>query len=122
MTRKLPFIVMPVLALTLAACSDEPYAPIVDGPQSVQFQSDLEACRQVSLQRQNDSSARTGGAIVGGLVGGVEADDGDELGGVVAGALVGGLLGSAEASAETDEARDQIVFNCMRGRGHNVVG
>ncbi len=122
MTRKFPIIALPLLGLTLAACSDAPYTPILDGPRNAQFQSDLDACRQVSQQRQSDGTATTGGAIVGGLVGGAEADDGDELGGVVAGAVIGGLLGSAEENAETEEARDEIVFNCMRGRGHNVVG
>lgn len=110
------------LGLFVAACSDDPYAPIVDGPQGAQFQSDLAACRQVSLQLEKTNDSRTGGAIVGGLVGAAEADDGDELGGAVAGALIGGALGSAEESSEVQEARNGIVFNCMRGRGHNVVG
>lgn len=110
------------LGLFTAACSDSPYTPIVDGPQGAQFQSDLAACRQVSLQLENTNDGRTGGAIVGGLVGAADADDGDELGGLVAGALIGGAIGSAEESSEIQDARDRIVFNCMRGRGHNVVG
>lgn len=108
--------------LFMAACSDEPYQPIVDGPTGAQYQSDLAACRQLSLQNEGTNSGATGGAIIGGLIGGAEADDGDELGGAVAGAVIGGLIGGAEEGSEVDEARDRIVFNCMRGRGHNVVG
>lgn len=115
-------MMLPVLGFALAACEAEPQGLIVDGPKTANFHSDLAACEELSHQRANDRVGATGGAIVGGLIGGVEADDGDEVGGILAGALLGGLLGSAEDAAEVDEAREQIVFNCMQGRGHKVVG
>lgn len=112
----------PLLTVTLmtalAACSNEPYDPIVDGPRGMQFNADLNDCRQLSHQKQSDNSGAIGGAVIGGLVGGAEED----WEGAAAGALVGGLIGSAEDKSETRNAQDQIVFNCMRGRGHNVVG
>ncbi len=107
--------------LVVSACSG-PYTPIVDGAVGPRYQQDLAECRQVSMQKQSTNAGATGGAIVGGLIGGVEADSNDTLEGVIAGAVVGGLIGSAEENAEVDDARDKIVFNCMRGRGHNVVG
>jgi len=110
------------LGLLVSACSDGPYTPIVDGPRAANYEADLAACRQVSAQHTTSKAGTTGGAIVGGLVGGAEADSGDEIEGAVAGALVGGLIGSAEDKSEAQSARDSIVFNCMRGRGHNVVG
>lgn len=110
------------LGLSVTACSDAPYTPIVDGQKDALFQSDLAACRQVSLQHEKTNERAIGGAVIGGLIGGAEADNGDELGGVVAGAVIGGLLGSAEEGGEVSAAQDRIVFNCMRGRGHNVVG
>ena len=110
------------LGLTLAACSNTPIQPILDGPPNAQFQSDLAACRQVSLQREASNSGAIGGAILGGLVGGLEADAGDELGDAAIGAAIGGAFGSAEERAQTQDDRDAIVLNCLRGRGHKVVG
>ncbi len=108
--------------MTVAACSDDPYAPIVDGPQGVNFQQDLASCRQVAQQKKSTNKGRNGGAVLGGLVGAAEADSGDALEGAIAGAVVGGVLGSAGENEDVEDARDKIVFNCMRGRGHNVVG
>ena len=110
------------IGLAITACSDDPYTPIVDGPHNVKFETDLAACRQVSQQRQKTKSGATGGAIIGGLIGGADASDGNEIDGAIAGAVIGGLIGSAEEGSEVDDARDRIVFNCMRGRGHKVVG
>jgi outer membrane lipoprotein SlyB len=106
----------------VAACSDDPYAPIVDGPRSAAFQKDLASCRQVAQQKKSTNIGRNGGAILGGLAGAAEADSGEALEGAVVGAVLGGVIGSASENGEVDEARDKIVFNCMRGRGHNVVG
>ncbi|MEO1107665.1 MAG: glycine zipper family protein [Pseudomonadota bacterium] len=110
------------LGLTLTACADANDPLIVDGHRNPNFQSDLAACEQVSLQKEKSNDSAIAGAIVGGLVGAAEADSGDALAGLGVGAAVGGLLGTAEDSSELDEARKSIVFNCMRGRGHNVVG
>jgi outer membrane lipoprotein SlyB len=105
-----------------AACTDDPYAPIVDGAKGAKYQQDLASCKQLSLEKSTTKAGATGGAVVGGLIGAAEADSGDALGGAVVGAVIGGLLGSAGENEEVDTARDQIVFNCLRGRGHNVVG
>ena len=107
------------LGLSLAACADGPYEPIVDGHVSRNYHSDLAQCRQVSAQKQSTGDGATAGAVIGGLVGGLEDES---VGGAVVGAALGGLIGSAEENSEVDDARDQIVFHCMRGRGHNVVG
>ncbi len=114
-------ITLGTLGLAVAAC-DDVYDPIVDGPRNIQFQSDLDACRQLSLQRENSGHGAIGGAILGGLVGAVESDDGDELGGLLVGATLGSAIGTAEEQGEVQDARDDIVKNCMVGRGHNVVG
>ena len=111
-----------VLGLSLAACSSGRYVLIDDGVKSASFQSDLSACEQLSLEREVGKDGATVGAVIGGLGGAAESDDGDELGGAVLGAVIGGLIGKAEDNAEAEEAREQIVFNCMKGRGHNVVG
>ena len=105
------------VALLAAACSKAPYEPIVDGPRDAKYASDLAACRQLSEQKQSDNTGTIAGAVIGGLAG---ADE--DVEGAVVGATVGGLIGSASDKADTRDARDVIVYNCMRGRGHNVVG
>ncbi|WP_162947022.1 glycine zipper family protein [Ruegeria sp. EL01] len=111
-----------MIGLTVAACSENADTLIVDGQKKANFQSDLTACQQVSLQREKSNSGAITGAVVGGLIGAAEAGSGDALAGLGVGAAVGGLVGTVEDSADTEEARGGIVFNCMRGRGHNVVG
>lgn len=110
-------------ALTLSACADSGanYTPILDGAPSAAFQSDLAACQSLARdQRQFDeetAGAAVLGAGVGALLGELD-EDGDALGGAVAGALVGGVAGAVSAS----ERREAIVQECLRGRGHRVVG
>lgn len=111
------------LGLLLSGCGEEVHKElIVDGPRNAAFQSDLAACRQIALQKQKTGSGATSGAVMGGLVGGLSSGDGDEFGGMVTGAIVGGMVGSSEEGAEVEAAREGIVVNCMRGRGHKVVG
>lgn len=107
------------LGLSVTACADGPYEPIVDGQVSRNYHSDLDACRQVSAQKQPTGKGAATGAVVGGLIGGVEDES---VGGAVVGAALGGVIGSAEEKAGIRDDRDRVVFNCMRGRGHNVVG
>ncbi|WP_299843202.1 glycine zipper 2TM domain-containing protein [uncultured Roseovarius sp.] len=107
------------LGLSLAACADGPYEPIVDGQVTRNYHSDLDACRQVSTQKQSTGKGATTGAVVGGLIGGVEDES---VGGAVVGAALGGLIGSAEEKSDVRDDQERIVSNCMRGRGHNVVG
>lgn len=110
-------------ALMLSACADSGanYTPILDGSPTAAFQSDLAACQSLARdQRQFDqetAAAAVMGAGAGALLG--EFDDGsDALGGAVAGALAGGVAGAVNAS----ERREAIVVECLRGRGHRVVG
>ncbi|WP_163849572.1 glycine zipper family protein [Pseudooceanicola aestuarii] len=118
-----PMLIAP-LSLTglLGACADmgTNVDPILDGAPNAQFQSDLSACRSLARsQKQLDHETMAAAAIgagIGGLLGEVD-DDGDALGGAVAGALAGTAMGVSEAS----ETREEIVLNCLRGRGHAVV-
>ncbi|WP_371224649.1 glycine zipper family protein [Roseovarius sp. 2305UL8-3] len=106
-----------MLGLFAAGCSNTPYEPIVDGPRGATYQNDLAQCRTLSTQKPKTHEGATAGAVIGGLAGAE-----DDVEGVVAGAVIGGLIGSAADKSELTDERDVIVFNCMRGRGHNVVG
>jgi outer membrane lipoprotein SlyB len=110
---------LPVLmtSISIAACSQGPYEPIVDGPKNIVYQKDLAECRQLSLQKKKTNDGAIGGAVIGGLIGATEsAED------AIAGAVVGGLIGTAEEGSKVSDEQDAIVFRCLQGRGHKVVG
>jgi len=113
-----------VLAALITGCGStaSSYEPIVDGPTGQRYHDDLAACSSLSEQKSytNDDVKSEGlmGAGVGALIGALE----DGVGGAVAGAAVGGAAGAGGKAWDTREEKKQIVIQCMRGRGHNVVG
>ena len=108
--------------VAMAACADSGarYQPILDGPSTPAFRADLTACQALAAGQsrldQETMAATVLGAGVGAALG--EADSGDALGGAVAGALAGGVASAVDVS----ERRERIVIECLRGRGHRVVG
>lgn len=104
----------------VAACADSGanYRPIVDGAPAPAYEADLAACQTLARDQfdQETLGATVLGAGVGAALG--KADSGDALGGAVAGALTGGVAGSVDVN----ERRQAIVIECLRGRGHRVVG
>ena len=106
----------------MAACAESGanYQPILDGAPTPAYQADLTACQALARNQnqfdQETMAATVLGAGVGAALG--EADSGDALGGAVAGALAGGVSSAVDAS----ERREAIVVECLRGRGHRVVG
>ena len=109
--------------LIVAACADSgaSYQPILDGPATSTYRADLAACQTLARnQNQFDRetlAATALGAGAGALLGEVDSD-GDALGGAVVGALAGG----AASAGNVSERREAIVVECLRGRGHRVVG
>lgn len=128
LTRKLetmntlPLFAAIASAAFLVACdnSGANYTPIIDGPPSVAFQSDLAACQSLArAQRQFDQEilgATAIGAGTGALLG--QADSGDAWGSAVVGAVARSVSGAVDVA----ERRQAIVVACLRGRGHAVVG
>jgi uncharacterized protein YcfJ len=118
-----PQVIISIAGLGLmAACagSGADYQPILDGTPTPAYRADLAAC-QALARNQNQFDQETLGATVLGAGAGAalgEADSGDALGGAIAGALAGGVAGAVNAS----ERREAIVVECLRGRGHRVVG
>lgn len=111
------------LVLVAAACSDRGanYQPILDGPQNAAFQSDLMACQDLARAHKNGGRSAKEAALIGAGIGAVLGeidDDADALGGAIVGAVAGG----AASASETADRSESIVIECMRGRGHRVVG
>lgn len=110
-------------AAALAACagSGADYAPILDGPPAPAFQSDLAACQTLARTQRQFDRETAGAAVLGAGAGALLAaaeDDADAAAGAIAGALAGGIAGAVDAG----ERREDIVADCLRGRGHRVVG
>ncbi|MBB1489639.1 glycine zipper family protein [Oceanospirillum sediminis] len=113
-----------IIAAVITGCgaTASSYEPIVDGPKNPRYHNDLEACSSLAEQRSytNDDvkSEALLGAGIGALFGALE--DGGK--GAVAGAVIGGATGGGSRAWDTRNEQKQIVIQCMRNRGHNVVG
>lgn len=111
--------------LGLAACGDYPTRkPLaVVGTRNANFALDEQECRALAANYAPGKQAGSigGGAISGALIGGLTSVSGETTEGALAGAAIGGLLGAAEGQYSDDEARRQVLVNCMQGRGHRVI-
>ncbi len=118
-----PIYLAAVLPVLLAACANTGanYTPILDGRPNAAYKVDLAACQNLARsQRQFDkktAGAAALGAGAGALLGAAD-DDGSAAGGAVVGALGGGAAGMVNSSKQ----RKAIVIECLKGRGHRVVG
>jgi len=98
-----------------------------------QYQMDLQQCEGLAVQNQPDAPQRESvagtavkGAAVGATAGAVSGRSGSKA--AKKGAGVGVIAAASRnsrnrraASANASEQTDQIVKNCMRGRGYNVL-
>lgn len=109
--------------MLLAACAGggARYTPILDGAPSTTYQADLVACQSLARNQthlgQETMAAAVLGAGAGALLGSFDTD-GDAAGGAIAGALAGGTASAVDVA----ERRKSIVIECLKGRGHPVVG
>jgi outer membrane lipoprotein SlyB len=122
------FLALAVAMATLAGCA-QTYQPVVDtrGHDSARYQQDLFECRQYAEQvSPAGKAAVTGvggaaagaalGAITGALVGGVGAGEAAAVG-----AATGGAVGVGAGAYSGVNDQQQIIDNCLRGRGYNVL-
>ena len=121
-TRLLLATAAATLVLSGCGASASKYQPIVDGPKGAGYEQDLSACSQVAEQREylNDDvkSEAMMAAGVGGVLGGIDQG----LEGAIGGALVGGAIGAGGKAWQVRDDRKKIVIECMKQRGHKVVG
>jgi uncharacterized protein YcfJ len=120
---KLASLSLCLLPILVSACADSGanYTPILDSTPTIAFQSDLSACQSLARNQRQFDQETAGAAVLGagaGALFGAADDDADAAGGAVAGALAGGVAAAVNAS----ERREAIVVECLRGRGHPVVG
>lgn len=120
MRNKTMFVTLPFIAITACAEFGSDYVPILDGPESATYQSDIAGCQALARAQSFDEDT-IGAAVVGGVFGGALANHEGEITSAE-GALVGAVFGLIGGLVEGTETRKSIVLECMRGRGHRVVG
>ena len=94
-----------------------------------QYQTDLQQCEGLAVQNQPDAPQResvAGTAVKGAAVGAAGGKSGSKAAKKGAGVGVIAAAGrnsrnQREASANASAQTDQIVKNCMAGRGYNVL-
>lgn len=111
--------------LTVAACS---HAPIVDmqGRDQAKYNDDLKECQSYAEQIQpvEETAIDT---IIGGIFGAafgaaVGAAVGDPAGGAMLGASLFGGAGFFAGASDSTKRQNNVVRNCLVGRGWRVLG
>ncbi|MAO57926.1 glycine zipper family protein [Alcanivorax sp. ST75FaO-1] len=108
-------------ALLLAACASTDRV-IVDkqNVDEAQYQQDLSDCRAIADQvgtGRDAAEGAVGGALIGGVLGAIFGNSG------TAGRMAGGgaVVGAAGKAGDAQQEKEQVLKNCMRGRGYRVL-
>ena len=119
-----PFTLLPCVLL-IAACSgfSDPSGAIVDlkGVDRVQYEADLADCQGYADEVPLGKHAGTGaaaGAAVGAVVGAVS---GANKTGIGQAAGVGGVYGGTIRGVGAVHEKQQVLRECLRGRGYRVL-
>ena len=111
----------PMIALSACADIGASYQPILDGPPNATYQSDLQACQNVARGQHQLDQDTMGSAAAGGLLGAAIAAN-NEGGTAVEGLVGGAVIGLVGGVTKSKDKREMIVVDCMKGRGHRVIG
>lgn len=111
------------VVLALAGCASEAGRGVIIDRQGVdmaQYERDLAECTQYAEEvraAEKVAANAAGGAVVGGAVGAVSRGSSGAKDGAAVGAIVGGAQGTRGAWRE----QQQVVRNCLEGRGYRVL-
>ena len=123
--KYLPLILLPVITL-FAGCASKTSAPsggvIIDrkGVNMSQYYVDLDECKSSASEvptAHNTAKGAAGGAVVGGLIGAVV----NEHRSIEEGAGVGAVIGGTKGVVRSEQEKNRVVRNCLRGRGYRVL-
>jgi len=114
-------------SLALTACGGHPHHQaggdiIIDtrGVDMGAYYQDLHECRAYAAEVRTGEKVvgkAVTGAVVGGALGAIVGDSDTAKRAAGAGGLLGGVKGAGQAHQE----KQQVVKNCMRGRGYPVL-
>ncbi|MAC78290.1 MAG: glycine zipper family protein [Rhodobacteraceae bacterium] len=124
MRRIAMFAAIPALCLA-SACANtgSNYQPVVDGAVGPNYSADLASCQQLAAS-QGVVGSNTGQnvAVTAGAAAAGTALVNNRGNNVRDAAAVGAIAGLAGSALQQQQAKEQIIRNCMRGRGYNIVG
>jgi len=123
MRTRILTVLLSALAGGCAGPSPYEYAGVIidrKGVDMAQYRIDLAECRSYAAEvdvagRTVNTAAR--GAVVGGAIGAI-VGGGDAA---ARGAGVGAVAGGAKGVASGEREQEQVVKNCIRGRGYRVL-
>lgn len=124
MRRITYFSAIPMFVL-LGACATTGanYQPVIDGPIGPNYSNDLAQCQNLAAsQGALDSNAAGKAAAGAGVAAASTAVFNNKGNNVRDAAAVGALAGVAASAIDQNTNKQNIVKNCMRQRGYNVVG
>jgi outer membrane lipoprotein SlyB len=126
------FLTLGLCLAALSGCvSQTQWTPTVDtyGSSRAQFVTrDQQECRQIAMQVSGSSAGQAAqGALVGGLLGAaggaaIGAAAGSAGRGAAIGAGAGAIGTGAVRGVQSNQAFQRAFAQCMRNRGHNVIG
>ncbi len=113
-----------IVVTLIGGCAGAGVRPIVDlqGKNRDTYENDLQQCQAYATQQSGAATGGLSGAAAGafigallGLVAGGNTTDIAQVGGI--GAVVGGAGGMYEGN----KAQEDVVKQCLRGRGYSVL-
>lgn len=99
-------------------CAQQKVIVDTKGVNMQQYEQDLSECREYAKQVDSKVGA---GAVVGAVIGGGIGAVLDGSTGAAKGAGVGAITGTAKGASGTQQEKNKVVKNCMRGRGYKVL-
>jgi outer membrane lipoprotein SlyB len=108
------------LAIGVGACA---YRPVVDPKRSdmAKYESDLTECRQIAEKAPGAGTGAAVGAVGGYAVGQVLARTTGNSNRANHAGRGAAVLGAASGAGAGAKNKNQIIKNCMSGRGHAVL-
>lgn len=110
-----------VVSLALVSGCAHRGSDVVIDPKGVDmytYQQDLAECTELAEQvRQKAGEGAVKGAVVGGLIGAVVGNQRS----VEKAAGVGAVAGGAKGASTTSKEKLQVIKNCLRNRGYQVL-
>jgi outer membrane lipoprotein SlyB len=109
-----------LLGLLLAGCASHKIIIDKEGVDMAKYERDLAACREYAEEvpsGEEVGKGAVGGAVIGGAVGAILGGrrGAETLGGV------GAVTGAARGGGRAEREKEQVVKNCLRGRGYRVL-
>ena len=124
-TRRIASLAAVPALLLAGACANTgaSYQPVIDGPVGPNYSADLYSCQQIAAsQGALGSDAAQNPAVAAGAAAAGTALVNNRGSNVRDAAAVGAIAGLAGSALQQQQAKENIIKNCMRGRGYKVVG